>query len=166
MKNITTFTILILWSIAALSEGVLITEYNPSDSAGEQFLELVVVPDEGIPFNEAIDSIAFDEGPISIRVLQPLTELSRKEVIYYYETHTPEELKLALSSKGNLHNPALEPLSEQFAVAFRSTTQFLEMESKLLKAGYKVVQFSFEKFTLYEGRLFVAEIWLGLQENA
>ena len=94
----------------------------------------------------------------SIRILSPLTKSAKTEIMSYYEKHLPAELKLALNSSGNLHNPAMNPLIEKFVDALKVTTLFEQYETTINGKGYVVSKIGLEKFTMSNGDLFVAEI--------
>ncbi|OCQ23137.1 hypothetical protein A7985_04080 [Pseudoalteromonas luteoviolacea] len=69
------------------------------------------------------------------------------EVVKYYEDHIPNELKRALKSSGNLHNPVLSPLKEHFKNALRSTSGYQLIKETLKRYNYEIKSIWFEKFT-------------------
>ncbi|KZN39861.1 hypothetical protein [Pseudoalteromonas luteoviolacea] len=76
------------------------------------------------------------------------------EVVKYYEDHIPSELEVALKSSGNLHNPALSPLKEQFKNAIRSTSEYRLIDKTLKQHKYEIKSIWFEKFTFRKGELY------------
>jgi hypothetical protein len=105
------------------------------------------------------------DQPFAIRIiLQSDEEPLQHELQSYYTKEFPKELKIALASSLNLHNPTLNPLIKAFPSAFRTTTFYKELEKELEKRGFSIAsKITFEKFGVYKEKnryTFYADIWL------
>jgi hypothetical protein len=120
-------------------------------------IELLMNP-EGQTLYKVIAPLTISSMEVSIRILHPLDKNTNLELLKYYERQMPNELKDALGSKGNLHNPALKPLIEEFAQAIRDTEFFAAINRDLGRLGYFVNSVNFEKFFILDGHFYVAEI--------
>ena len=101
----------------------------------------------------------------AIRVMLPLKDCKiQDEIRTYYKKHLPKELKKALKSSTNLHNPALKPLIENFDKALKSTSLYKKLDRTLKLFGFTLEKdISFEKFILFKKEnpyIFHADIWL------
>ena len=124
--------------------------------------------DEGLPFSEIAEQIAFDNEFVVLRLLGGFTTETNRELLDFYEREIPEALAKASASAGNLHNPALAPLLERFSAAFRSTRMFHEIEAGLAARGYSVERIEVEKFMAHTEEslhLFAGGLWLYLKET-
>ena len=87
--------------------------------------------------------------------------LAQEEVMGYLRQHYPKELKAAMESAGNMHNPKVMPLRRPFEEALLSTTFVKKLQADLVKIGYAVSGASTEKFTLIkQTKSFSAATWL------
>ena len=117
------------------------------------------------------DNISLDlavskmEGNFSIRILLDKKNKKLQDGLKsYYANEMPKELKKALFSSMNLHNPVFKPLKEKFPLAFQNTYFYKKMAKKLFEKGY-IFQGDIwsEKFHTYKtsnGYAFNADIWL------
>lgn len=80
----------------------------------------------------------------------PLDQNDKKfqeELKAFYEKYFLDQLKKALASSQNLHNPTFDPLIEAFPFAVRSTSFYKKAKDELGKKGYSIKnKVSFEKF--------------------
>jgi hypothetical protein len=76
----------------------------------------------------------------------------------FYQKHYPNELEGALNSSGNMHNPALGGIIKHFDEAFKSTELYSDFNQTLNLYGYRINSIDLEKFTIYSGKVSVAEI--------
>lgn len=93
---------------------------------------------------------------------------TNKELFAYYKKHLPKKvIKKALKSSGNIHNPAIVPLSKAFPDAFKSTTFFKDIESALGEHCYKLYGMDREKFSIDTKNIHIwqPDIWLRFQKN-
>ena len=101
----------------------------------------------------------------AIRIMLPLENCKlQDEIKTYYKKHFPQELKEALKSSDNLHNPTLNPLIKHFPEALRATSLYKDLNQTLKSNGFTLEkEISFEKFMIFEHLdpyLFHADIWL------
>ena len=127
---------------------------------GGESLELQRVDTGGATISRIFELTEPNDDELRIRILSPISGAVGSELLTFYNEYYPNELKEALNSSGNLHNPALKGLVKHFKKAFKSTTLFKELNKALNLNGYKVVKIHFEKFTIYSGKIYVAEITL------
>ena len=89
------------------------------------------------------------EGNFST-ITVPLDQNNKKfqaEIKAFYEKYFSDELKKALASSQNLHNPTFDPLIEAFPFAVRSTSFYKKAKKELTQKGYTIKnEVSFEKF--------------------
>ena len=80
----------------------------------------------------------------------PLDQNNKKfqaELKAFYEKYFSDELKKALASSQNLHNPTFDPLIEAFPFAVRSTSFYKKAKKELTQKGYTIKnEVNFEKF--------------------
>lgn len=69
------------------------------------------------------------------------------EITGYYQRNIPKELEKALKSSGNLHNPALLPLSIHFKEALKTTSEYKLIRKTLIRHKYEIKSIWVEKFT-------------------
>ncbi len=83
-------------------------------------------------------------------IIIPLDQNNKKfqeELKSFYEKYFLDQLKKALASSQNLHNPTFEPLIEAFPFAVRSTSFYKKAKKELTQKGYTIKsEVSFEKF--------------------
>lgn len=93
--------------------------------------------------------------------------LAQKEIVGYLQQHYPKELKAAMESAGNMHNPKVIPLRKPFEEALLSTTFVKNLQADLAKIGYEVSGVSTEKFSfIKQTNSFSADTWLMTKKNA
>lgn len=83
---------------------------------------------EGQTLYNVVGPLNLSSMVLSIRILHPLDKNTNQELLKYSKGQMPNKLKGALASKGNLHNPALKPLIEEFTQAISSTEFFAAIE--------------------------------------
>lgn len=97
-----------------------------------------------------------------------VSEQMQWELLVFFRRHFPDELEAAAASAGNLHNPQLAPLMAGYARAVRATSYVARLEEILAAHGYRVVDVSFEKFSMstqLPSPTFSAATWLVLERG-
>ena len=143
-----------------------VAKFEPRTSYGGQFLQLATSSTGGLSLKAVLNGLQLRDASLAIRILGPLSNISKSEILEYYQQEIPKELKAASNSAGNLHNPALAPLLGMFVQALESTSFYKELLLVAKLNGYKIDRVDFEKFTLVNGNLFVAEITFRCVKNA
>ncbi len=112
------------------------------------FFQINYNPHEGKRFKEVFDGTKATQQSVYIRMLGKFAEQTNKELFAYYEKHIPKKvMKKALKSSGNMHNPAILPLSKAFENALATTTFFKEITSVLKQNCYQLDKIEREKFS-------------------
>ena len=75
-------------------------------------------------------------------------EAYQQDLMKQFEAIAPAELKGALASAGNMHNPKVNDLAKYLSKAFLQTQAAKELDKALKPLGRKVSKLSFEKFFL------------------
>lgn len=70
------------------------------------------------------------------------------ELLATLRADAPRELKAALRSSGNIHNPALDPLIDPFKRALMKTTLAKNADTALAKQGLKITGVDYEEFCI------------------
>lgn len=169
MIRATAILISVLLSANVSAEGWKweVINYNPKEAV------VVTTPagDGYSAFSEAVQSI--DEGVwikhVRLGHLNQTGSPSFQEEIYsYIDEHHPNELKAALNSAGNMHNPKVVALREAFGPALLSTSYVKSLNGFLSKRCHEIVKASYEKFVIYKHKELVefhAMVWLGTREH-
>jgi hypothetical protein len=116
-------------------------------------------------FENIMSLLALSNRDLHIRILPGLSEEAQREILIYFQANVPEAVAIAKSSKGNLNNPAILPLSKAFPLAVKTTSYYKELESGIAKIGFGTCELSYEKFTFEEGKPWVAELNLACHKN-
>lgn len=164
MKIAVLTIILLIFPILTFGTEYKIGEYRRYGS--ENYLEIGRISQGGQSFELIMNLIDPYHDDFSIRIMSPLTEEAKFEIIGFYKKNIPDDLKKALDSTGNLHNPALGPLINSFSNAFKTTTLFHAYATAIREKGYNVITIDFEKFELRKGNLFVGETTLKCKKGA
>ncbi len=82
------------------------------------------------------------------RLLHLYSNELQSEINTYLKANYPNELKEALESAGNLHNPKIVALREPFKEAVSHTSFIKELGTSLKNYNYKIGGISLEKFFL------------------
>jgi len=86
---------------------------------------------------------------------------AQREIMEYLRKNFPKELSDAMSSAGNLHNPAMTALRKPYQDAVMATAFVGRIRKDLAKIGYTVTGISTEKLVLLkEANSFSAVTWL------
>ena len=149
---------LLILPVLAIGAEYSVGEYRRYGSSN--YLEIDRIPQGGKSFDIIMSLISPTHEDFSIRILSPLTDEAKIDIMQFYKKNLPDELRKALGSTGNLHNPALDPLIDSFSNALKATTLFHTFETSLREKGYRIVKIEFEKFEMPKGDLFLAEIIL------
>ena len=155
---------LLIFPILAYGAEYKLGEYRRYGS--RNYLEIGRISQGGQSFKLIMSLIDPRKKDFSIRIMSPLTDEAKVEIMAFYKKNLPNELMKALDSTGNLHNPALDPLIDSFVNALKSTTLFHTFETSIREKGYRVIKVRFEKFEMRKGDLFVAEITIKCQKGA
>ena len=123
---------------------------------------LSYTPFKGTPLYYCLSQI--DKG-FAIRIMLPLRDSKvQNEIKAYYEKYLTKALANALKSSGNMSNPKMEPLIENFPSAFKSTSLYKNLAKSLQDKGYTIEkEIDFEKFMIFKKvkpYIFHADIWL------
>lgn len=113
---------------------------------------------------EAITSVAKDVRINQIRLfLSSENDLMQTEIHAYLAQHYPEQLKAALASAGNMHNPKVVALRNAFRESVFASKYIAEINAKLKARCEQVTEVSFEKFhikTKQAAPKYSAMLWL------
>lgn len=74
----------------------------------------------------------------------------QKSVLSYLQTNYPNELEIALSSAGNMHNPSIIQLRDAFKEAILNSEYVKEITSYFVGRCEKIKAVSIEKFVIYK----------------
>jgi hypothetical protein len=156
MRLIYLIIAVLILPLVALGDEYTLGEYRRYGSYN--YLELARTSNGGASFEFIMSLIKPSHDKFSIRIMSPLTQEAKIEMLDFYQKNIPVELNSALNSSGDLHNPALKPLMDKFSAALKRTTLFSKYEAILKTKGYRVLKIGFEKFEFISGDLWVAEI--------
>jgi len=155
---------LLIFPILTFEAEYKLGEYRRYGS--DNYLEIGRISKGGQSFELIMSLIDHYHEDFSIRIMSPLTDTAKLEIMGFYRKNLPDELKKALDSTGNLHNPALDPLIDNFSNALKATTLFHTFETSIRGKGYTIIKIELEKFEMRKGDLFVAEITLKCKKGA
>jgi len=123
-------------------------------------LELSLVSTGGSSAKDIFDVLNFSQTEYTIRLIGISSEKTNSELLKFYELKFPNELKAALNSSGNLHNPAIKPLSNKYELALKSTSMLKELEVELYTRGFLIKKIDFEKFHMFRGTISIADTYV------
>ena len=161
-------TLLLLLGLAFVSTAAHGAQYKIGEFIPkplDNYLEIGRVVAGGVSFGRMLDLTKPSGQSLTIRIMSPLTDEGKREVVKYFQDEIPRDLEAARKSKGSLHDPLIHPLIYRLADAVRTTTEYHVIEANLQKRGYRVVAVGFEKFTFGGGDPFIAEMWLECQRD-
>ena len=91
------------------------------------------------------------------------------ELFAVFQADFPEDLKEALESSGNMHNPKLLSLRKHFRASLMKTPTVIAINRIFHEEGYQISDISFEKFWIDKNvasPLFHAIVWLVVSPKA
>ena len=88
---------------------------------------------------------------VGIVITNPISKVTGDDIRAQIEILHPEQYTRARDSAGNLHNPELRIIREQFIETYKRTDAFEEIELVLKKFGFRIVALNYEKLTMNEG---------------
>ena len=156
MKRTVLIILTCITSFSAFGDEFILGEYRRYGSYN--YLEIGRNPKGWITFEQIFSLINPTHEKLEIRILSPLTDAAKEEIMSYFHASIPGELEKALKSSGNIHNPAVIPLAENFIDAFKETNLFKKYAETINGKGYVIKNISYEKLSLHEGKLFVTEL--------
>lgn len=127
---------------------------------GSESYELQRVETGGASIKLVLELAEPRKKELRIRILDPISESTGREMEKYYEKTLPEDFAAASRSSGDRISPAIDSLSRHFEKAFRSTKAFGEFEKALDGHGLLVLNIEHEKFGIHQGNPWVAEATL------
>lgn len=95
-------------------------------------------------------------------------ETFQKELFSAFEHDSPRELKEALKSAGNLHNPKMNQLAKRFVKAVLATPTVRRINAALAAYGLRVSGAGIEKFGIRKndaGPRFSGSLWLTVTKS-
>lgn len=130
-------------------------------------LELFLMPSGGSSIAEVFEVIVYNEREFTVRLIGESSEFTNQELLTYYQNNYPNELEAAFKSSGNMHNPAISGVRDNFPEALESTTIFKQLLIELNKLGYKVSKIEFEKFTVSKKYgISIPDVYIRVVKNA
>lgn len=145
---------------------------NRASSSGGQSEQVILkwVPEEeqGLPTFQAVLQKLDDDGRVGqikhiYFVLRPSHEPFQTEILEQLEIIAPRELKEAMKSAGNMHNPKMTALRTSFEKAVLATPTVIQFKEHLARHDMEIRGLSFEKLFLFsaEGtKRFSCIMWL------
>jgi len=140
-------TLMILLFTSSLSLATDVKLANLQRYGLSPLMELFLMPRGGSSIADVFKVITYSEKAFTVRLVGESSDFTNQELLKFYQDNFPAELKTAFDSSGNMHQPSISGVREEFPQALNSTTLFKQLEFELNKLGYHVEKIEFEKFT-------------------
>lgn len=144
---------------------------EPSNSDDKNKVYIYYAKDSWQSLTSVFNNLSAEDKATSLRICCLLggeKNRTHQEVALYFKKEIPSEFRKALESSGNLHNPALKPLTDRFIKAFKITQLYVSIKESLKGSGYYATNIKFEKFEIFkstEPYEFHADIWVYFEKK-